>query len=120
MVKGVISVLVATAAVVLGLAKAEVCTNKDYQVVVYRYTDDLCSSSDETIALYQSGQQIIESHTVSKTFTCCDDLKTVTVLDSTASGNTTVNVVDAECLKGGSASTGQSFTTEVRLLAAVN
>jgi hypothetical protein len=84
------------------------CDNTDVQVVVYRYTSKTCAG-DESIAFYQSGLPLRESTKAFKIFTCCDDLQTVSVLDSTTSITTVVP--DNQCLDGTAGSTGSSGTT---------
>lgn len=109
--RGVFSTALAAAfgaAVSLGQST---CSNTDAQVVVYRYTDKQCSAADETIALYQSGNAVIESSSVSKSFTCCDDMTTVAISSTTSSGTTTSSVTVNKCMSGGDvAGTGSTAT----------
>jgi len=94
----------------LGVASSTECDNIDYQVVVYRYSGTSCGA-DETVAYYQSGSTIRESSTDYKTYTCCDDMKTVTVTESYGT-TSTVNVEEDQCLHNGTiGNTGSSGTS---------
>ena len=102
--------LTVVASAMCGVAQAQTCTNSDYQVKVYRYTDTSCSA-DETIATYQSKSVVRESSTKYKTFTCCDDKASVTVasVSGTITTSSTVQANDF-CLTGDAADTGAEGT----------
>ncbi len=73
---------------------AQACDNTDLQVKIYRYSGTSCTG-EETVASYQSGMPLRVEQGRYKIFTCCDDMKTVSVLDSATS---TTTVVADECL----------------------
>lgn len=99
----------ASAALLCSCVQAQaLCSNTDYQVVIYRYSGTTCSGT-ETVAYYQSGSAIRESPSKYKTYTCCDDGTAVSVYDSGT--EETTDVVDDQCLTGSAGDTGASGTS---------